>query len=752
MALRPTDIPRPGVARDPGVRASPSTVQLARRKDPRGAAMEDVAAATRRTGQATGELAQRTARRGAVVSDAMRGQASALQQQGEVVSQSASIVAQAQVNFAKTLGGITDTFLAFAQQRQKAADQAYANRWELEEAKAVTPVMLEHLDTPGEGASYIQEGDDKIAKVHEEVSKRVSADLGYEPSDVAKAQITALGFDKRANAARNLAVASNNRHVAKIVESTQTDILDVQKEAVASGDLGGSLAKVDDMASTLDGVLTPEQSKAFKKAARSMVYEGVVKGHLERGQTNVAEAIVGQLTGFSGEKSSVNHRLIVDAAKAEGVDPLVQLAISRFETGGTFSSKIRPMGKNGKPLSSAAGLFQMTSENARAYLGTDSAASASASTQAAGGAKFTKDHIRGLTQTLGRTPTPGEVYVAHLLGFGRAVRVLNADPDTSLTKLLPDEVIKNNHLTGKNVGDMLAWSQGIMQTNMEAVVGAGIIDGRKVDALEAGIPLDEAFQLSGIVESYKRAAARDPDIAEARKEISKTGYDMMFADKMDVKWLEANRDILGVSDYKAFLHSLQPGGTTRKTDPQEYLKLYDMANNDPATAADTLRDMYGRDEIARGDFDKLFSLAQKNQQGRSYSTELRDYVKKQLQPDEKSPKSAYARQLDALFSFDDWLEAHPGAKREEIRKESQTIVDDFRRIRYATGVTEMPPPRFVGVPREQIDSASLAIAKQKVIEELKKGVANGGLSEKDAAEQAALLRRWEELLKHRDAK
>src|SRR3990167_642547 len=248
-----------------------------------------------------------------------------------------------------------------------------------------------------------------------------------------------------------------------------------------------------------------------------------------------------------------------------------------------------------------------------------------------------------------------------------------------------------------------------------------------------------------------RTLMDDPNIDAIKREIAKTGYDMLLADQMNVEWLEANRDVLTVSDYKAMLRGLEPGGTTRKMEPSEYLRLFDLADNDPQVAQEELRDMYGRAELAQDDFKSLFSRANQNLQstrGRPYSTEIRQYVRQQLAPSERDPDWWRARQLDAQFQFDDWLEANPTASREEIRNQAQVIVDDFRQIRYAKGVTEIPSPRFIAKPREAIEDADLETSKAKVVEELKAG----RLTTKDAAEQAAILRRWFDLLKYRKAK
>ena len=248
----------------------------------------------------------------------------------------------------------------------------------------------------------------------------------------------------------------------------------------------------------------------------------------------------------------------------------------------------------------------------------------------------------------------------------------------------------------------------------------------------------------------ERSLATEPDLRLARAEISKTGYDMVFAEKMEPSWLEANRDIISTSDYKVFLNSMKPG-TNRKLDPNEYLRLYALADDEPEEAMNLLKEMYGRDEMAKDDFRGLFSQAKanlKSTRGRPYATELRQYIRQNLAPSTGvfASKTAYVKQLDALYQFEDWYKANKSATRGELRTQAQIIINDYRRIKYETGMTELPPPRFVTVTRDKIDEATLSAAKAATVKKLK----SGNMTRKDAAEQAALLRRWGDLLKYRD--
>lgn len=234
--------------------------------------------------------------------------------------------------------------------------------------------------------------------------------------------------------------------------------------------------------------------------------------------------------------------------------------------------------------------------------------------------------------------------------------------------------------------------------------------------------------------------------ADKRAGITKFGYDLLKDDKMTPEWIQANRDVLSVSDYKTFLRATAPGAQTRKTEPKEYLRLYDLVQSAPDQAKDELRSLYANEQIAKEDFNKLYNMAERTIEGPSYDSEIRGYVKRLLQPEQDAPSSHYARQMDAMFAFDDWLENHPNARREEMRKAADEIVGDFKKIRYSSGITELPIPQNISKPRDKIEAADLEASKQKLIDALKAGE----IDEREAANQAALLRRWYAIIGDRD--
>jgi hypothetical protein len=511
MVLKPEDIQRPGVARPRGVSARPSTVQLPKIVQPQAGAISDVAQATRRKASEVDRLAQRRRAAG-------REEAAAVSDLGDVQLQSGRMLSQARDEFAKTIGGVARTFELIENNRKEADDKAYLDRWELEAAKAGTPVEADHLNSPKEGAEYIQELDTKLSETYEEVEKRVTEELGYEPSDNAKAELASRGFDLRTGAARRSAVAANNARVTKLVTVSDANVLDIARTTGGSGDLALGLQQADAAVDSLEGVLPADKLEARRQAARETVIQATVLGHLERNEIEEARLITDDLTGFVGPSANEIHASIIETAKAEGVDPLLALALVRHETAGKFDPMIQPIGKDGKPLSSAGGLYQFISSTSRAYLGTPDATRATAAAQAEAGARLTADNIRGLKRVLGTEPTPAETYLAHLLGLGKATQILTADPEAKLTDFLTAEQIRNSSrsLKGKTVGDMILWAEGTIQKNMDAVTEAGLIEGRDVAKNQSSIPLDSSIRLNAAV-AAKEKQIRDEQ-EKARKE------------------------------------------------------------------------------------------------------------------------------------------------------------------------------------------------------------------------------------------
>ncbi|MER9406178.1 hypothetical protein NKI36_19300 [Mesorhizobium caraganae] len=77
-------------------------------------------------------------------------------------------------------------------------------------------------------------------------------------------------------------------------------------------------------------------------------------------------------------------------------------------------------------------------------------------------AALTRDNAEYLTNR-GVSTTPGNLYLAHLLGSVGAVNVLKAEPGAPIASVVGQDVVRANpFLTGKTVADTRAWSDGKM--------------------------------------------------------------------------------------------------------------------------------------------------------------------------------------------------------------------------------------------------------------------------------------------------
>jgi hypothetical protein len=117
--------------------------------------------------------------------------------------------------------------------------------------------------------------------------------------------------------------------------------------------------------------------------------------------------------------------LIETEARAQGVDPQLAAAV------GWRESKFDPTAA--AATSTARGPFQLTEANRqRAGLGPN----ATTQDEVRAGVANLKETIGTLRDSLGREPTPAEVYIGHFQGAGAATAIIRADPNADLKTVL----------------------------------------------------------------------------------------------------------------------------------------------------------------------------------------------------------------------------------------------------------------------------------------------------------------------------
>ncbi|WP_293735024.1 transglycosylase SLT domain-containing protein [uncultured Acinetobacter sp.] len=196
-------------------------------------------------------------------------------------------------------------------------------------------------------------------------------------------------------------------------------------------------------------------------------------------------------TTFNYESSALpqNAKSIARRASQEGVDPSVALTISQMESNFSHTAQ-PPVGKDGKRLSSAHGLFQVLDKTWNNLGGKDRA---NVDEQIRIGLKHIKQANNFIAKNIGRVPVAHEQYLGHLLGPSGAVHVLKADPNAKLIDIVrkydkdhADAIVNNNGMSGMTVGQAIdkwskKWNTVSSRYNSENITTAYGMDGSSYD-------------------------------------------------------------------------------------------------------------------------------------------------------------------------------------------------------------------------------------------------------------------------------
>lgn len=187
------------------------------------------------------------------------------------------------------------------------------------------------------------------------------------------------------------------------------------------------------------------------------------RSQIESGQpVNVPRTVTGdpkpKVKNYDTMAIPENAKLIARKARQDGVDPSIALTIAQMES--DFSSTVRPpIGKDGKRLSSAHGLFQIVDKT---WKGQGGGNRNDVNEQIKQGLKHIKNANNYITSKIGRAPVAHEQYLGHLLGPGGAVAVLKANPNAKLIDIVrkydaenANAIVNNNGMKGLTVGQAI---------------------------------------------------------------------------------------------------------------------------------------------------------------------------------------------------------------------------------------------------------------------------------------------------------
>lgn len=153
-------------------------------------------------------------------------------------------------------------------------------------------------------------------------------------------------------------------------------------------------------------------------------------------------------------------KAIASEAEKQGINPLDAVIISHIETGGSFDTNIRPVGKGGKLLSSAVGLFQ-TIENTHNAMGGGN--KFDGNNQIKVGLNYYKHNAQIFKKQFDRPPKGLENYFMHFFGEGGGPVFMKAKDSElfvdvasrwSNSQKTGRKITKNHNFNGMTVGEV----------------------------------------------------------------------------------------------------------------------------------------------------------------------------------------------------------------------------------------------------------------------------------------------------------
>jgi len=690
--LTPAGIQRPGHGQDPGVSMRPSTVLLSPVRDPMGDALNE---------------------------------------------------------FSRDLSGIAATFKELYKTRQDAEDRSFVDKYQLEYNKRVTPIETDALNGPDSSKpDFVNKLDQRLAETQNSLMEELLSSGQFNPSKNGKEAAIRAAMQLRIAAARRSAVTAHNQRVTRVVDEATANVGEVARASGASGELDAGIDRVDSTIKSLERVLPPDKLRELQKTAREQVVESVVRSHIERGNFAAARMLLDRNRGYA---ANTTEGAIAQAAAKHGVDPAYLVAAARAESSLDPGAKPRVDPATGKRPSNAAGIFQMVPETAKQFGLPEDASTAPVEQQIEAGARFAALNKKVLQQALKRDPTPGEMYLAHFLGAGDAVKVLTAPKDlsgrgVSLDGLVGSKSIAANKaiLDGKTTDDVIEWAN----RKMLAAGAGGSANFIKEDTRIALLSQLETRQHQMDVRAREEANRQTKLIGEA---FLKEAFTQANNGRLSPDYVEQIKPWISPTEYKGLLSTL---GKEDNIDDQA--AIVDLTTRidteDPNEFMTRATDWMNKGKLKTGTYTAMVQrnrTAFRDDRPASPFKSGRELVSTSLDPGALSTAGPEATQhmrvarANALIEFDQWIEANPQAKREDIINEAQNIVRRYEpvaqeRMKMAIGLS-----RYFGdksrnaITMKEVEDAELALHRD---------IESGRLTPAQQGFEIRKLKNWREII------
>lgn len=230
--------------------------------------------------------------------------------------------------------------------------------------------------------------------------------------------------------------------------------------------------------------------KSYSDAAGAGAY-GAGQGAAIQATTSGTGGSVNSLPDPKGDGSwAALKDLILAASKMVGVDPKLMAVMAAIESG--FRATVKA------GTSTATGLYQfitgtwndVVKKYGPKYGILPGTPRTNPKANALMGAEFTKENISILSRGLGRQPTAGEVYAAHFLGAGTALKLFQSNQSQIAAQVLPQQASANRNIfyegaRARTVGEVIQYLNGLVSSK-GAKFGIGTAGGEQLTASDAG--------------------------------------------------------------------------------------------------------------------------------------------------------------------------------------------------------------------------------------------------------------------------
>ncbi len=229
--------------------------------------------------------------------------------------------------------------------------------------------------------------------------------------------------------------------------------------------------------------------------------------------------------------------------------------------------------------------------------------------------------------------------------------------------------------------------------------------------------------------------------AEADNAVVKSGYDAALTGSLNAEWIEGNKQAMSPATYRAFNHAVVRGDG--KTSDKRLIPVYSAAltNEVQSSVQDEAFAAYADGEISKSDFGRILARSRETERlmaEKPWLASIRKNMAARLAPANDDDADLYAKRLQGVDAFDEWLSANPGVKPDEAQTKAKEISGDVISATLAERRKSLAIPRYANGPRQTMTMESAAMAAQR----LSQAYTSGAINAEELNRESALLRRW----------